>query len=163
MSFILAAQRDSDEFTTVNWSEYQAHLLSLKPRFPKNAFRIATADWWYGFSTAKGPHDSRLISASILEESVKGRRKCALKISLRSAAGGTIFLSYPGVIRYQLEMPPETWPGHGDWRYDEFTLSDDGYLVHTIEWADGPTWVITAGNLLYKFIPQHRKATSTKC
>jgi len=41
---------------------------------------------------------------------------------------------------------------HGDWRYDEFsTDGTPGRFTHTIEWADGPTWRITANELIHEY------------
>ena len=47
---------------------------------------------------------------------------------------------------------------HGGWRYDEFTLSDEGLVIHTIEWGDGPVWTIKATDLLHEYMPKTEEA-----
>lgn len=40
--------------------------------------------------------------------------------------------------------------GHGDWRYDEFRVTDAGHLVHEIEWwaaGEAGRWLIEAGDV----------------
>ena len=49
MSYILSAQRDSPEYSEENSKRYLQHLASLRDRFPKNAYEIATSEWWYSF------------------------------------------------------------------------------------------------------------------
>jgi hypothetical protein len=46
--------------------------------------------------------------------------------------------------------------GHGDWRYDEFTVDDAGRLVHEIEWAtwrETGVWRIVASDIQFTWIP----------
>jgi len=155
MAFILSAQRHESD-SAHNWERYQAYLQSVRDRFPKNAFHIATSEWWYSFDEPSAPHDSRLINFTLsdrMADSEADGQFCSIKIELQSAYSGRIILHYPRVERYQLSMPGNNSSGiHGDWRYDEFSLSDGGFLVHTIEWADGPDWVITASELLHEYL-----------
>jgi hypothetical protein len=49
-------------------------------------------------------------------------------------------------------------PSHGDWRYDEFRLSERGHLIHEIEWAYGVecrafSWIIEADDIDFRWIP----------
>ncbi|MEZ5301558.1 MAG: hypothetical protein R3F11_13050 [Verrucomicrobiales bacterium] len=44
---------------------------------------------------------------------------------------------------------------HGDWEVLTFTLTDEGNLLHTIEWADGALWVIEASDLEHRHIPDN--------
>ncbi len=154
MPFILSEQRDSEEWSPGFWARYQEYLKQNESKFPKPAFKLASSEWWYSFESPKAPHDSRLISATITERLVNHRPVCSLIIVLSSAMKGEITLTYSGVKRYQLAMPKEQYPGHGDWRFDEFSISEDGWVVHTIEWADGPTWVITAKNIRHQYKPK---------
>ncbi len=41
----------------------------------------------------------------------------------------------------------------GDWLYDEFRLSDNGHLLHEIEWADGGRWLIEADDIEFDWRP----------
>ena len=47
--------------------------------------------------------------------------------------------------------------GHGDWRYDEFRVTDEGLLEHEIEWngpSRGDSWLIVANDVHFKWIPR---------
>ncbi len=58
---------------------------------------------------------------------------------------------YPKVFSYTFQAGALN-SGHGDWRYDEFRLSDDGHLVHEIQWcreAHEPTWLIHADDVVF--------------
>jgi hypothetical protein len=47
MAYILSAQRMSVQALTANMAEYQAYLASVKNRFPKSPYELATSDWFY--------------------------------------------------------------------------------------------------------------------
>lgn len=159
MSFILAANRDHDSLDEArkNWDVYQAHLEALKDSFPASAFEIATSSWWYQFDLPEAPHDSRLIAFRMGDHGAPtwdNQQFSWIEIELHSAYSGTIMLRYPIVYRYELRMAESSQGIHGDWRYDEFTLTDEGNLLHTIEWADGALWVIEASDLEHRHMPE---------
>ncbi len=159
MSFILAANRDNNNLDEArkNWEEYQIHLEALKDRFPTSAYEIATSSWWYQFNLPEAPHDSRLIAFRMGDHgapSWDNQQFSWIEIELHSAFTGTILLRYPKVYRYELKMTETSQGIHGDWRYDEFTLTDEGYLLHTIEWADGAVWLIEASDIEHRYIAE---------
>ena len=154
MSYILSDRRDSLEFTAEHLRRYQEYLVSMRNRFPRSAYAIATSDWWYSFEDPRAPHDSALASLRMTDTwaSTEDRPQfCSITVELEAANGGRIILTYPEVRKYNLTMPGEPSQIHGDWRYDEFTISDEDLLVHSIEWADGPVWTITATDLIHEY------------
>lgn len=158
MSYILSINRDNDsvEEARENWSAYEAYLRKHESVAPRSAFRIAMSDWWYRFDAAEGPHDSRLLAFRMGDygaSSWSHQQLSWIEIELQSAHTGTILLRYPKVFRYQLNMTADSQEIHGDWRYDEFSLTGEGYLRHTIEWADGAVWVIDASDLEHSYTP----------
>lgn len=161
MSFILSANRDNDslEDSRKNWEDYRAHLQSLKDVFPRDAFDIATSSWWYRFSLPEAPHDSRLVALRMGDYGAPtwdNQQFSWIEIELQSASSGRILLRYPKVFRYELKMISDSHGIHGDWRYDEFTLTAEHHLLHTIEWADGASWSIEASDLQHRYIPDAR-------
>ena len=49
---------------------------------------------------------------------------------------------------------------HGNWRYDEFRVSELGHLLHEIEWAGARgaqrrsfSWLIEADDIDFRWIP----------
>lgn len=155
--FILADQRDSDvEGAFARYSEY---LRTNSHRFPPSAYALATSDWYFGFSSHQAPHDSWLEWVQIAEPSSGSRRELrttSIRTRLLGAYhDGYIEFHYPVVFEYRL-LADTLGQGHGDWRYDEFRLDDNGRLVHEIEWAAygaTNTWRIVASDVQHTWIP----------
>jgi hypothetical protein len=161
VAFILGDQRDGDfERAKQLWGEYQSYLLERKAVFPAGAYALATSDWYFGFSDHRAPHDSWLEWFK-LEEIGTGERKSERHHSLRVRLFGAyhdryIEFFYPIVYSYELGKP-SGYSGHFDWRYDEFRLSEQGTLIHEIEWAGGPKydarWLIEASDVEFREVP----------
>jgi hypothetical protein len=84
-------------------------------------------------------------------------RTLSLQVRLLGAYhDGHIELRYPKIFSYALNITRGE-RGHRDWRYDELRVSDNGRLIHEIEWH-GPhgqgTWLIEASDLDFRWIPQ---------
>ncbi|WP_338288142.1 hypothetical protein [Luteolibacter sp. LG18] len=155
MPFILSAQREDLPSFLENWKNYRASLEAAQGLFPRNAYEIAISDWWYDPNRPEGPHDAWLQKLEVGEaKDEDGVRHVMIRIELASAHHGTIVLVYPKVYSYCLAMG-EAWRDiHGDWRFDEFSHDGTaGRFTHTIEWADGPVWTITASDLIHSFDP----------
>jgi hypothetical protein len=66
---------------------------------------------------------------------------------------GHIEIRYPQVFAYSPSFD-RAEGGHGDWRYDEFRLSDEGRLIHEIEWRwQHGSWLIVASDIEFQWIP----------
>lgn len=131
---------------------------------PPGAMKLALWSDWYDFSVHHGPHDAHLMEARLfqaasgefLEDAV-----LSLNIELLGAYhDGKINLRYPHVFRYEIGSQDCTLPMN-DWRYDEFKLSDNGRLLHEIEWGNGDRWLIEADDIEYKWLP-FEKANGSK-
>jgi hypothetical protein len=62
---------------------------------------------------------------------------------------------YPRVFTYSFQGA-DVALGHGDWRYDEFRLDDDGRLIHEIQWSgrvQRATWLIQAEDVVFTSRP----------
>jgi hypothetical protein len=157
MTFILTADRDDD--TRDGYAEYQAYLAANEHRFPRGAYALATSEWYFRFSPPGAPHDAWLEEV-VITEPARGKRKHrrTVSIRIRLLAGnhdGHIELTYPRVFAYRLDLH-HGGEGHRDWRYDEFRLTDDGHLLHEIEWWAGDetgTWLIEADDVRHRWIP----------
>jgi len=154
--YILGDQRDEDVESA--FKRYKEYLKKNRGRFPESAYELATSDWYFGFDGGKAPHDGWLESFKISEPtttvSTGEYRTVSINIELLSAYhDGIIEFHYPEVFEYKMSANLLT-QGHGDWRYDEFRLNDEGHLVHEIEWATyGHTcsWIIVADDVLHNF------------
>jgi hypothetical protein len=145
------------------YGRYQQYLRTQQQRFPAGAFALGTAEWWYDPADHKCPHDAWLESITITEPSLGERseqRHTSIQVRLLGAYhDGYIELCYPRVYRYSLGAPAAEI-GLGDWRYDEFTLSAAGHVIHEIEWAghqfggEGGRWVIEASDVEYNWLPK---------
>jgi hypothetical protein len=157
MSFILSRNRRTPEGTASAMRTYERYIASQKERFPPSALSLATSDWYFGCG-GKSPHDSWLERLEVLEVGQGDRkhiRSAAITIRLLSSfQDGQIELSYPRVFGYSFATGAKVIAdeGHGDWLWDEFTVSGEGHLVHEIEWQHG-IWKIVADDVRYAWIP----------
>lgn len=151
--FILSDQRNSN--VTEAFNAYAQYLNSKREIFPKNAFELATSDWYFNPERSGCPHDAWLESVVIAEPSEGEHheiRNNTIKIELLAAYhDGIIIFEYTGLIAYKFACS-KTADGHGDWLYDQFRISDDGKLLHEIEWEYG-NWEIEAADVLYSWKP----------
>ena len=58
-----------------------------------------------------------------------------------------MIVNYREVQSYSLESPielrfPAVATGHGDWLSDEVTLSNNGFVLHEVEFRRGSRWLI---------------------
>jgi len=141
------------------FKRYRDYLASSRDSFPPSAFALATSDWYFRFSDHRCPHDAWLDSLSLTEAASGARgevRMASMRVRLLGAyRDGCIELLYPQVFRYRLSVD-DGKRGHRDWRYDELRLSDDGYVIHEIEWYgrnEIGSWVIEASDVEYKWTP----------
>jgi len=166
MSFILAEQRDNDRGDTW-WKAYQRYVEENRGRFPEGALELVTSDWYFNFGDHRSPHDSwlewsRLGEAAKTEQRSEARQSCLTVRLLGAYHDGYIELHYPVVYSLSLSAPNLN-RGLGDWRYDEFRISDAGNLVHEIEWSsfEGDSrWLIEASDIWFEWIPIKSTAES---
>jgi hypothetical protein len=101
---------------------------------------LATADWYYDAYDHRSPHDGWLEEAVFLEPSSGERnenRSTSLRLRLLGAYHDKILeFHYPRLLAYSMQVPSAA-AGLGDWRYDEFRVSEQGTLIHEIEWTGG--------------------------
>ncbi len=136
-----------------NWNAYDEHLQSNKNRIPASAYSFATAEWHYDPNDHKSPHDSWLENA-ILEEKSSGARQEIRKLEIRMTLlgayhDGRIKITHHGVHSYKIES---TSTQHGDWLQDEITLSDEGFIIHRIEFSRA-YWVVQCADIDYQWLP----------
>jgi hypothetical protein len=141
---------------TANMAEYRTYLASMRNRFPKSTYELATSDWYYNARDHRCPHDAWLERLD-LTEVASGERKEVRSLSLRVRLLGAyhdryIEYWYPEVHRYDLGSERAA-SGHGDWLYDEFRLSESGLVLHEIEWAEGGHWLIEATDVDFSCHP----------
>ena len=153
MAYILGAERDRDPVRS--FQRYRDYLANHRERFPPSAYGLATSDWYFDANSHRCPHDAWLETITITEDSGGERRHVrATQIALRLLGAyhdGQIEFLYPRVFFYKI-FSAATLGGHGDWRYDEFRLSDAGHLLHEIEWRDSAVWLIEASDVQYRWL-----------
>ena len=159
MAYILTKDRpnNSDEEWQSGWSAYRAYLDSVKGQLPRAAYEFATASWHYDFEDHHSPHDGWLEEV-VIREPASGARKenRSLEIVARLLAAyhdGHIELKYSDVQNYSLASGVANGSGHGDWLYDEIRLSEQGRVLHEVEWSGGGLWLIECGGVVYKWMP----------
>lgn len=158
MSFILDAQLREDWRGA--YDRYRRYLEEVRGRMPPSAHELATSGWYFDFSDHRCPHDAWLQSITISESPVDEEireRFVSIQVRLLGAYhDGIIEFHYPRVARYQLGSAG-AGRGHQDWRYNEFRLSDEGHVIHEIEWCgawETARWVIEAEDVFYRWLPR---------
>lgn len=160
MAFILLSDRKAspmDSFQELQRlsSEYRSYIDSVRDRLPPGALKLLDSADWYDFTVHTCPHDAWLEECRIVESDPGGEipRYCSLEVRLLGAYhDGTIHLRYPRLFGYSIQAS-KCERGMNDWLYDEFRLSDKGYLLHEIEWADGGRWLIEADDIEFEWRP----------
>jgi hypothetical protein len=159
MAYILTKDRPQNSYEEwqSGWSAYCAYLESVKGQLPQSAYEFATASWHYNFEDHRSPHDGWLEALEIREPALGERKeKRTLEIAARLFAAyhdGFIELNYSDVQNYSLASGITHGSGHGDWLYDEIRLSEQGRVLHEIEWSSGGLWLIECGDVICKWMP----------
>lgn len=135
------------------FQRYADYLQSVRQGFPPSAFQLATSEWYFNANDPRCPHDAHLVSATIAESPTQ---EPAAAISFRAVLSGAhdgerMEFFYPQVFRYTLNFTGAHF-SHSDWRYDEFRLSDRGFVLHEIEWCHATEtgrWIIEASDVYF--------------
>jgi hypothetical protein len=142
------------------WQRYRDYLASIAPRLPPAAREFALAEWHHDFADHRAPHDAWVESIAVSERGVGEReedRTVNIKLRLLGAYhDGHIELEYKGVGRYTIGSELGS---HGDWLYDEISLSDAGQVLHEIE-IGGTTWLIECQDIMYAWLPRPNSSSS---
>jgi len=165
MVFILSQDGRDDNYPGVElaFERYKTYLARHRTVFPPGAYELAISDWFYDPSDHRCPHDAWLESLQVLEtpETEPDERSYSISLRLLGAHDGRIEIIYPKVYAYSFQSFSLDATSHGDWRYDEFRISDRGHLIHEIEWAYGPqcrafAWTIEADDIRFRWTPKTR-------
>jgi len=153
MTYILAPERDEDPAGA--FERYADYLRRESARFPPQALGLASSEWYFDAADHRAPHDAWLLSASFIENGSPGRaapRTVALQLRLLGAYHDLqLDFYYANVFSYEFRGSSVAL-GHGDWRYDEFRVDDEGHLIHEIQWCgrdDRATWLICAEDVSF--------------
>lgn len=158
--FILSKDRrenSRDEFDSA-WSAYVKYLNSISQKLPKSAYEFAAAEWHYNFNDHRCPHDGWLDMLAIENHYTRDGGSCSLpSITLKLLGAyhdGFIVLTYNAVMSYSLSTEPRIIARNdpADWLYDEIRLSDNGNVLHEIEWSDGSVWLIECADVCYEWL-----------
>lgn len=162
MSFILSEDRRQAENIVDSLRRYYEHIASLKGRFPISAHELASSRWYYESQDHRCPHDAWLENLAIQEISYqddKEIRRIEITVKLPGAYhDGYIEFHYPDVKSFSLSGTFHDLPGgsknrgHRDWLYDEFRLSNHGWVCHEIEWENS-RWLIESTDVSFRWIP----------
>lgn len=136
---------------------YQEYLTENREKFPPSVFERATSDWYYNFQDHRCPHDSWLESFTFREYATGERdeiRRLGLEITLLGAYHDLyLTFTYKNIQSYNLSAKGLE-NAHPDWIMDEYRLSENGLLIHEIEWGGNKTtarWLIESEDIALKF------------
>lgn len=153
------------------WNEYREYLKSLKGKIPNSAYKFATAEWHYKTDDARCPHDAWLEDFK-MDEVANKDGKFELKSTdvylklLGAYHNGHLELRYKNLQEYVFKtykdfFSPEKLNGflHHDWLRDEIRLSENGFVIHEIEWFNAH-WIIECEDIEHKWIPFAEKQSN---
>lgn len=100
------------------------------------------------------------MEKAVIEEPSSGKRNEMRTVSIRlrllgAYHDGCVELFYPRVYGYRMQLAHGE-QGHRDWRYDKFRVTDEGHLLHEIEWwslENSGRWLIEAPDVHHTWIP----------
>jgi len=154
VAFILSDERDADPVGA--FDRYRAYMDREEARFPARALSLIKSDWYFNPEDHRCPHDAWLEVATMREPASGARheiRHLTFSIELLGAYHDLrLRLSYPRVFGYQF-LGDAVAQGHSDWRYDEFRVSNNGHLLHEIEWWGHEAtsrWLIEADDVVFE-------------
>jgi hypothetical protein len=152
--FVLAEQLHADGNPNVPFRRYAAYLEENRSKFPAAAFELASSGLLLNASDPSCPHDGWLEWARF-DEPAEGERHEIRSLGFRIRLLGAyhdryVELFYPKVFSYSMNNHRSA-AGHFDWRYSEIRLSDEGNVIHEIEWSGPPGmaahWIIEASDV----------------
>lgn len=160
--FILPKDFDEEnphEFSLVRerHEQYRNYLESIAPKLPPSAREFALAAWRLDPTDHRCPHDSWVEHLRIFEEATGERREIRtahIEVKLLGAYhDGYLDLKYKNVRGYSLVKSAEYSDCHGDWLYDEVRLSENGRVLHEIEFWLKASWLIECEDIEFAWTP----------
>jgi hypothetical protein len=160
--YILTDQRLTAPDVPLAFRAYHLYLDSVADRFPPEALAVARSAWYHDSRDHRCPHDAWLEELRIRETGAgppQSERSAEITVRLLGAYhDGRTDLTYRDVSRYDCRFyrPRGAHVAHADWRYDEFRLSEDGRLIHEIEWwhmDETARWIIEAADVTFTWAP----------
>lgn len=137
-------------------SDYQSYLASIKDKISLSPHGFIFEDWYRNCDSHRCPHDSWL-DRIVVSEDDNNEVNIELKL-LGAYHDGYIFFRYSGVKYYKLDRHSTSVikSSHGDLRYEEFRLDDEGYLVHEFDWYtldENAIFLIACESVSYSWEP----------
>lgn len=155
--FILRKDRPNNslEEWDLKWYQYQQYLKSISLHLPESAQAYALADWHYNHLDHRAPHDAWLqrleISESVSNDVRHAQNGRIVATLLGAYHDGIIEIEYVDVLSYAIQRNTGLL---GDWQYDEVRISDDGSVLHEVEFDEG-SWLVVCRNLAYRWSPHN--------
>ncbi|ALU44690.1 hypothetical protein [Pseudoalteromonas rubra] len=130
------------------FKEYQSYIDSNKSKLPDTVVNIVKSDWYFNARDPRCPKDAWLINQRIENEfstTERQKKPAEYEITLLGAYHDChLHFVYKSVV--EIDAPGNAGSllekDYDPWRIDEFSRSDDGYLVHKIYFLSGKVWTI---------------------
>ena len=134
--YILSKDIDSLSYeeSKRRFSEYKEYLETIKGKLSFFPINFIFEEWYTDIASHKCIHDSWLDKVLISEDD---ENKVTITLKLLGAYhDGFITLKYSDVQYYKLNRNESSTikSSHGDLRYEEFRLDEDGNQIHEFDW-----------------------------
>lgn len=159
--FILSKDFDDENprdfpYVDVRYEEYRKYLDSISDKLLSSAREFALADWRLDFMDHKCPYKSWVKQLKLFKEPTdEQKQEQILQIETRLLSAyrdGYLDLKYKKVNRYSL-VKSSSWYRHWYWIYDEIRLSENGLVLHEIEFSNQTNWLIECEDIEFIWTP----------
>lgn len=135
---------------------YAEYLDRHRSKFPPAAFGYASAEWQENFNDCRAPHDSWVSEVKFVDRPLPGAgadRRTDLEIVLLGAFhDGHLHLRYTEVQSFHLTSTTAALGAIEVYR-DEVRLSDNGHVVHEIEFLGAENWLVECKDMEWAWVP----------
>lgn len=139
-----------------NFDLYLQYLEAIKSKLPLQVFEFASNEERHNLHSAHSLHDAWLTSLTVKENRQTQRpfepKPTVELVILGPKHDRDIILSYEGVFSYRVEGEQNAYNAadtfHGDLDRHEVRVSEDGLVVHEIEFVSRSRIIITCENFI---------------
>ena len=153
----------SKDGDAINFDAYLEYLADMKDRLPLGVRGFLSYEGRFRLDDRQCLHDSWIETFNLIEKGAGSRlqvRDVQIEVlALGAYHDGYHRITYFNVSSYSMSLPSakrgENSIGHGDWLIDEILLTDDGMVIHEVEFSDSGSWRICCSDIEYEWIPFH--------
>jgi hypothetical protein len=130
------------------WRQYIRYLDDHKVQIPDNIINMVKDDWYFNARDHRCPKDAWVIETRLSNGyNPETRQKESAEYVIRLlGAYHDLHIEYRYKDVFSVDVQGTggdlTSKRYDDWKIDEFTVADEGYIKHSIYFGSGKMWTI---------------------